>query len=166
LLNYYILFLLILQPYFSVVKRKYYLFLWFLCSLFLAQAKAQPPANVFAYFTAHGQKGSIEIIQDPAIQARFNVCLSQQAKLKGINGYRISIYFGSGQDSKRNAELARANFVARYSDVTCYIKFEYPYFKVYVGDFRTRSDAQKFLNEISYNYPDAFIREDLIQFPE
>jgi len=106
------------------------------------------------------------IIQDAAIQSRVNVYLSQQAKLNGIRGYRISIYFGSGQDSKKTAELTRANFVTRYPGVNCHTKFEYPYFKVYVGDFRTRSEALKFLKEIEYNYPDAFIREDIVEFPE
>ncbi len=134
--------------------------------LFSAHGKAQRPADVFAYFTSYGKIGRIEIVQDPAIQARFNVHLSQQAKLNGIKGYRISIYFGSGQDSKKTAEMTRANFVSKYSHVNCTIKWEYPYFKVYVGDFRTRSEAQKFLNEISYDYPDAFIREDIIKFPE
>jgi hypothetical protein len=148
------------------VKSKYYWFLLFFCSLFITNAQAQAPADAFAYFKAPGKKGRIEIIQDPAIQSRVNVHLSQQAKLNGIRGYRISIYFGSGQDSKKTAELTRANFLTKYSNVNCHIKWEYPYFKVYVGDFRTRSEAQKFLNEISYNYPDAFIREDIVQFPE
>jgi hypothetical protein len=148
------------------VKRKRCCFLLFFFSLFLAYAQAQSPSDVFAYFKASGKHGRIEIIQDQAIQSRVNVHLSQQAKLNGIKGYRISIYFGSGQDSKKAAELTRANFVTRYSDVNCHTKFEYPYFKVYVGDFRTRSEALKFLKQIEFNYPDAFIREDIIDFPK
>lgn len=96
----------------------------------------------------------------------FNVHLSRQAKLNGIRGYRISIYFGSGQDSKKTAELTRARFVSKYENIKCYTKFEYPYFKVYVGDFRTRSEALRFLKQIEYDYPDAFIREDIIAFPD
>ena len=148
------------------MKRKYCCFLLFICSLFLAPAQAQAPADAFAYFKAPGKKGRIDIIQDAAIASRVNVHLSQQAKLNGIKGYRISIYFGSGQDSKKTAEVTRANFVSKYSHVNCLIKWEYPYFKVYVGDFRTRSEALRFLNEIAYDYPDAFIREDIIKFPE
>jgi len=136
------------------------------CCLFLANVRAQAPADAFAYLKAPGKRGRVDIIQDPAIQSRVNVHLSQQAKLNGIKGYRISIYFGSGQDSKKTAAVTQANFVTKYSEVKCYIKFEYPYFKVYVGDFRTRSEALRFLNEIAYDYPDAFIREDIIKFPE
>lgn len=134
---------------------------------FLLPATAQtPPSDIFSYFKSSGKPGKMIIIQDAAIQSRVNVYLSQQAKLNGIRGYRISIYFGSGQDSKKTAELTRANFVTRYPGVNCHTKFEYPYFKVYVGDFRTRSEALKFLKEIEYNYPDAFIREDIVEFPK
>jgi hypothetical protein len=147
------------------VKIKLPCVLFFACSHFLAGAQT-PPADIFSYFRAPGKPGKMEIIQDAAIQARVNVYLSQQSKLNGIRGYRISIYFGSGQDSKKTAELTRANFVTRYPGVNCHTKFEYPYFKVYVGDFRTRSEALKFLKEIEYNYPDAFIREDIVEFPK
>ena len=147
------------------MKIKSFCIALFTCILIPAGAQT-PPADIFSYFRAPGKPGRMVIIQDAAIQSRVNVYLSQQAKLNGIRGYRISIYFGSGQDSKKTAELTRANFVTRYPGVNCHTKFEYPYFKVYVGDFRTRSEALKFLKEIEYNYPDAFIREDIVEFPE
>jgi len=64
------------------------------------------------------------------------------------------------------ADQSRARFISRHEEVKSYKQFEYPYFKVYVGDFRTRSEALKFLKEIEYNYPDAFIREDIVEFPK
>jgi len=148
------------------VKRSYCFYLLFSFCLLSFHTRAQNQTDAFSYLKRPDKDGKIEIIQDPAIRSRVNVHLSQQAKLNGIRGYRISVYFGSGQDSKKTAELTRAKFVSKYTDVSCYIKFEYPYFKVYVGDFRTRSGALKFLNEIAYDYPDAFIREDIINFPE
>jgi hypothetical protein len=147
------------------VRIRFYFILFFACSLFPLVAQ-NPPANIFSYFQSPGRPGRIKITQAADLQSRVNVYLSQQAKLNGIRGYRISIYFGSGQDSKKTAELTRANFVTRYPGVNCHTKFEYPYFKVYVGDFRTRSEALKFLKKIEYNYPDAFIREDIVEFPK
>jgi len=146
------------------VKIKLFFVLFFTCILFPAGAQSPVP-DIFSYFQTPGKPGKMEIIQDAAIRDRVNVYLSHQARLNGIKGYRISIYFGSGQDSKKTAELTRANFVNRYPDVNCHTKWEYPYFKVYVGDFRTRSEAMKFLKNIEYNYPDAFIREDIVEFP-
>jgi hypothetical protein len=149
-----------------MVKASFYLILTLGILLAVTNVRAQSEGDVFSYFQASRSKGSLLIQQDPAIRSQVNMHLSQQVKLNGIRGYRISIFFGSGQDSKKNAELARANFVSRYEQVKCYTKFEYPYFKVYVGDFRTRSDALKFLRQIEFYYPDAFIREDIIAFPD
>jgi hypothetical protein len=82
-------------------------------------------------------------------------------------GYRISIFNESGQEANKKCELARAKFISRYEQVKSYKKFEYPFFKVYVGDFRTKSEALKFLKQIENDYPDAFITPPvMIYFPD
>ena len=133
---------------------------------FLTYAMAQTPVDVFTYFIALTEKGSIEIIQDQAIQTCVNAFIQQQQKLNGVKGYQISIYRGSGQASRKEAEWARANFLLRYEKVRCDIQYEPPFFNVYVGDFRTKSQALKFLIEIEPYYPeDAFIIKAFIEFP-
>jgi hypothetical protein len=86
--------------------------------------------------------------------------------MNGIKGYRILIYMGSGQEARKEADQARAGFIRLFEGVTSYIRFEYPYFKVYVGDFRTKSEALRFLKQIENIYPDAFIRDDIVAFPD
>jgi hypothetical protein len=73
---------------------------------------------------------------------------------------------GSGQEANKQADQSRARFISRYEEVKSYKKFEYPYFKVYVGDFRTKSEALRFLKKIENDYPNAFIREDIVSFPD
>jgi len=90
------------------MKRIQRIGLLFLFILPAMHIQAQVPVDIFSHLRKPGRQGKIEIIQDQAIQSQFNVHLSQQAKLNGIKGYRISIYFGSGQDSKKTAELKRA----------------------------------------------------------
>jgi hypothetical protein len=96
-----------------------------------------------------------------------NLHLLQQRKLNGIKGFRICIYYNSGQEANKGADQERARFIASYEEVNSYKTFEYPFFKVYVGDFRTKSEALNFLQKIQYDYPNAFIRPDMvIAFPE
>jgi hypothetical protein len=95
-----------------------------------------------------------------------NLHLSQQKKINGIRGYRICIYLDSGQEANKKADQERAKFISRFEDAKSYKKFEYPYFKVYVGDFRTKSEAWMFLKLMENDYPDAFIREDIVAFPD
>jgi hypothetical protein len=110
--------------------------------------------------------GTVKISQDNAITNLLALHLSQQSKLNGIKGYRIAIYIGSGQEANKAADQSRARFINHHEDVQTYKKWEYPYFKVYVGDFRIKSDALRFLKQIENEYPDAFIREDMITFPD
>jgi hypothetical protein len=131
-------------------------------------ARAQVPADIFAHFESRkpGQ-GSLLIRQDENIRNLINLHISQQRHLKGTWGYRICIYNKNDQKANREADQVRARFISQYEDVKCYKKFEQPFFKVYVGDFRTKSEALKFLQKIKSDYPDnAFIREDIIAFPD
>ena len=127
---------------------------------------AQSSPDIFQQIgTSKPGKGMVKISQDNTIRNLVDLHLSQQKKLNGVKGYRIAIYMGSGQEANKAADQSRARFISRHEEVKSYKQFEYPYFKVYVGDFRTRSEALKFLKKIEYNYPDAFIREDIVEFP-
>jgi hypothetical protein len=56
-------------------------------------------------------------------------------------------------------------FVAKYPAIGAYLQFKSPNYRVRVGDFRSRLEAQRFLNEVLVDYPNAFIVTDLISLP-
>ena len=95
-----------------------------------------------------------------------NMHIAQRQKVNGVKGFRVCIYYNSGQTANKGADQERAKFISRYEDVPSYKRFESPFFKVYVGDFRTKSEALRFLEKIEYDYPNAFIREDIVAFPK
>jgi hypothetical protein len=146
----------------------------FLITVFLCfKVSAQSFPDIFQQLESQkpGQ-GAVKISQDNAIHNLVELHLSQVQRLKGIRGFRIAIYMGSGQEANKAADASKAKFISRYEDVKSYKKFEYPYFKIYVGDFRTKSEALRFLKQIENEYPDAFIREfdpakgdEVISFP-
>jgi hypothetical protein len=51
-------------------------------------------------------------------------------------------------------------FKAKYSKVGAYLTFQEPNYRIRVGDFRSRMDAQRFLHKITDAYPNAFIVKD------
>ena len=53
----------------------------------------------------------------------------------------------------------------KYPDVPVYLTWKAPNFKVRVGDFGTRLEAEGFLNKIKRNYPIAWVIRDKIKFP-
>ena len=78
-------------------------------------------------------------------------------------GYRVQIFSGT---NKQPARDARYTFVQSYNSVKSYEIYEQPYFKVRVGDFKTKIEALKFKNELTKHFPNCFIVNDEIEFKE
>jgi uncharacterized protein YxeA len=83
----------------------------------------------------------------------------------GMSGFRVQIYTDSGNRSKLRTDRVKAEFDAQYPNIPSYISYDEPYYKLRVGDFRTRLDAIRFLNRVSSTYLSAIIVVDKINFP-
>lgn len=82
-----------------------------------------------------------------------------------VPGYRIQIFFESGNYSKGLAMQIAEDFQENYPDVRHYLSFNEPYYRIRVGDFRTIIEAKGFLMKVMSKYPSAFEVKDLIYFP-
>jgi len=71
--------------------------------------------------------------------------------------YRIRIYFNNSQNARTESSEVARGFSGRYPFVPVYNQYANPYFKVTVGNFRTKSDAMKFMTEIKNIYSSAFL---------
>ena len=81
------------------------------------------------------------------------------------DGFRIRIYFDNKQDSREASAESEARFKRLFPGYNTYRTFKNPFFKVTVGDFRTKADAQVALQRISRVFPDAFIVKEQMKFP-
>ena len=151
-----------------MVKKRHLLFIPALLVMALSMQAQTQPVDVFAWLqTRVPGQGSIVIKQDNDLRDMVNLHLTQQRSMKGIWGYKISIFRGSGQTTRKDAELTRSKFISKYENVVCKLEFEYPNWKVYVVNFRTKSEALQFLHKISSDYPDEpFIREGIVSYPD
>ena len=66
--------------------------------------------------------------------------------------YQIQIY--NGTINEANEEIKRAS--GKYS-YPCFLAFETPNYKVRMGQFRTRLEAEKALTKVNNMYPAAFV---------
>ena len=80
-------------------------------------------------------------------------------------GYRIQLFMESGNTALEKAEKVTEKFKGKYDNVSAYITFGEPYYRVRIGDFRTRLEAIKFLDMIQRTYPQAWVVKDKINFP-
>jgi hypothetical protein len=84
---------------------------------------------------------------------------------KAIPGYRIQIFFDSGINSSDRAKQARDEFLFLFPDIPAYVSWKAPNYRVRVGDFRNRLEAEKMLQSIIIGYPNAWVIKDEINFP-
>lgn len=87
--------------------------------------------------------------------------MDRRLKYKDL-GYRVLIFSQSGNHSKNGALEAKSYFEFIYPETKAYISFEEPYFKVKVGNFYNRYEAEIFLRQIKLDYPYAFIVRDVL----
>ncbi len=89
----------------------------------------------------------------------------EQNKRKGIPGYRIRIYSNLGSGARDQSQDIKARFYELFPEIPIYREYDSPYFKVYVGDYRSKVDALKDFNHIKRYFRSAFIVPDRIKYP-
>lgn len=82
-----------------------------------------------------------------------------------VPGYRVQIFFESGNYSKDLAMETAEKFQEKYTEIGYYLSFSEPYYRIRVGDFRTIIEAKGFLKQIINDYPAAFEVKDKIYNP-
>lgn len=107
----------------------------------------------FSGFKGHSQPSKINIIQDP----KFEMLLNEKRKINSsitVNDrYKIQIFYGSNEEAKKNL----SQFKKEYKNLDGTIIYSNPSYKVWVGTFKTRIEAEKNYKEILKKYPTALL---------
>ena len=101
-------------------------------------------------------KGQIKISQDENISVLLLARIDEIKKEHTIPGYRIQIFQDGSQSSREMAMQARSKYYGKFG-YPCYYVYDPPDSKLYVGDFRNKSEAYKALKSIKRDFPKAFI---------
>lgn len=122
-------------------------------------------------FSQYDGEGNVKITQDPRIDTilmkhiEMNEALLLNDDNYAIDGFRIQVFEESGNRSSTHAREVMTEFSGKYPEVPVYLTWQAPNFKVRIGDFRTRMEAEGFLNKIKREYPIAWVIRDKIKFP-
>lgn len=108
----------------------------------------------------------LSVNQDARIDSLLQRHIAMNKRINGTEGYRLEIFFSSGNRAREEALEVKTKFLKRYPDVQAYMIFQSPDFKVRVGNFRSKSEALALKHRIRRTHPNAFIVKDLIQFPK
>ena len=89
----------------------------------------------------------------------------QANRERKMNGYRIRLFFSNKQSARTESEELEKEFQLQFPQIPTYRSYTNPFFKVVVGDYRTKSDAIRELNKILPFYPKAIVVKESIWFP-
>lgn len=123
-------------------------------------------------------KDIFKLVQTQTVPGKADVVVNQTSSVaasmrrqvasnpdRNLNGYRVRIFFDNKQTARVESEETLKKFERMYHDVVAYRTYANPYFKVTVGDFRTKSEAVKLLERIRHEFPGAFVVKENIEFP-
>jgi len=129
-------------------------------------------SDLFKKKTDDPRAGQLNIIQDPALDtliSRYILAneIQEEKNGPGIEGFRIQIYNSSNRNAREESAKVQAEFMNQFPDIISYLKFAEPgYYKIRVGNFRSRTEATRLYLIISKKFPNADLVPDIISLPD
>lgn len=112
---------------------------------------------------SYAQDGKIEVIGDAELEELINKKVDA-VDTTDMWGYRIQIYFGS---NRKDALEKENEFKKKYPELASSIYKDYfqPNWRVRVGNFYRKIDAQKMMIKLEKEFGDVFLVPDIIELP-
>lgn len=111
------------------------------------------------------QHGFLKVEQNPRIDSLVMKQRQIYANDSTIDGFRVQIFMETGNDAVRHADSIKAVFSQKYPDTPIYLIFGQPYYRLRIGDFRTRLEAENQYQQIKKEYANSFVTADRINLP-
>lgn len=107
----------------------------------------------------------ITVKEDPLIEQYYKRAAAEQTASAGTptaataKGFRVQIY--NGNDRTKASEI-KMKFIKKYPGIRSYIVFNNPQYRVRVGDFTTREEAETFMEKLQPDFQPTMVLPDLI----
>ena len=113
--------------------------------------------------TTLSENGSIISINKTGINALVSKYEAILKARNGVDGWRVQIMFKTKKEDIQQLKIA---FIKLYPEIPAYLEYEAPYYRVRVGNCRTKLEAIKIKQEISKHFPGAYPVPEIINFSQ
>lgn len=140
--------------------RVLYIFMLFVTAIsFTSVVFSQEPNGDISEFMQLSTEGKVKITQPEALHNRLKYQEIHKEDTKGETstsvGYRIQVFADSNQRTAKNqAQTRERNIATKFPELKVYLLFKSPSWRVRVGDFKTRSEAEQVMQDIKTEFPD------------
>ncbi len=166
------------------MKKNLYIFfaLFFLSGIVLAQNGQKTIIDDLN--TSKSGQGNVKVLQDESIQKLVGVhhiasastssdnsgSLGSSTNFVKVRGFKIQAYSGNNQKrSKQEAESKQAQIRAAYPELETVITYNAPVWRLRVGNFLSREDAEATLSEMKKTLPslgrELYVVQDVVKRP-
>jgi|JI6StandDraft_1071083.scaffolds.fasta_scaffold55707_2 hypothetical protein len=102
----------------------------------------------------------VNIISDVDLDNLIDLHIQKNEVTEEIPGFRIQI---SSNNDRSEIYALRAEVASKVTELPNYVQYDQPYYRLKIGDFKTRLEARSSLEEIIILFPSAFIVSDDIK---
>jgi hypothetical protein len=113
--------------------------------------------------TTLSENGSITSINEKGIDALVSKYENILKAKNGVEGWRVQIMF---KTKKEEIQQLKITFIKLYPKIPAYLEYDAPYYRVRVGNCRTKLEALKIQRQISKNFPGAYAVPEIINFSQ
>ncbi len=102
-------------------------------------------------------QGSIIVTEDVPVTQIMGQFISLNRASETTPGWRVQIM---GSTDRSAIESTKKKFLARFPNYVAVWRYDAPYYKLRVGAFKTKLEAERLLNIIKSKYPGAYPAKD------
>ncbi|MES2778640.1 MAG: SPOR domain-containing protein [Bacteroidota bacterium] len=113
--------------------------------------------------SVRAQNKYVQVQTDNRLDSLVEKHIEANKAINGMQGYRVQIFFGS---ERKLAQDAKTKLLQLMPDEEVYLIYQQPYFKVRVGDYRTKLEAEAVYRRLLHEFDKLFIVPDKINLPK
>lgn len=137
---------------------KGYILLVLMC--FGGMVAAQMSSDIITDYLSNNSQGKVTINQPENLKSRLkkkkmsgNENVSSEESTKVV-GYRVQVFSDNNQrTAKSQAQSRERNILAQFPDLKVYLMYKSPSWRVRVGDYKSRGEAEQVMQEIKEAFP-------------
>jgi len=113
--------------------------------------------------TTLSESGDITSINEEGIDALVSKYENILKNKNGVEGWRVQLMFKA---KHKEIKQLKIDFIKLYPEIPAYLEYNAPYYRVRVGNCRTKLEAIKIKHQISKNFPGAYPVPEIINFSQ
>ncbi|KAB1156788.1 SPOR domain-containing protein [Flavobacterium luteum] len=112
-----------------------------------------PVLVVVSSYNFYAQSNNVELVQDPKFEQLLNEKRKINSSITVNDRYKIQIFSGDSETAKKTL----MDFRKENKDYDATIVFSTPMYKVWIGNFKSRIEAERNLAALKKSYSNAFL---------